>query len=202
MLVPVRSKLDPGQFLALTEDRLTRLREARLTQDSPLEDRWQLDAISDLRRVASEMRPPGLALEETFHGFVAYLVLPLFAFFNAGVAVNGGFLTGLGEPVALGVVLGLVVGKQVGVFGFSWLAVKLRWAEQPEGVSWPHIYGGAAVAGIGFTMSLFVTELAFREHANLAAAKMGVLSASLVAALVGAAVLHLVLGKAADSGRT
>jgi NhaA family Na+:H+ antiporter len=198
MLVPVRAKAEPDEFLQTTEDRLAQLRGAPLTSDSMIEARWQLDVISDLRRAASEMRPPGLALEETFHGFVAYVVLPLFAFFNAGVAINGGFLSGLGEPVALGVVLGLVIGKQVGVFGFSWLAVRLGWAEQPEGVCWPHIYGGAAVAGIGFTMSLFVTELAFREHANLAAAKMGVLSASLIAALVGALVLHVVLPRRQD----
>jgi NhaA family Na+:H+ antiporter len=194
MLVPVRSKLDPGQFLALTEDRLTRLREARLTQDSPLEDRWQLNAISDLRRVASEMRPPGLALEETFHGFVAFAVLPLFAFFNAGVAIDPGrFLQGLAHPVGLGVIVGLVIGKQVGIASFSWLAIKLGWAEQPAGVRWPHLYGGAVLGGIGFTMSIFVTELAFNDEAHLALAKVGVLVASVLAAAWGTIVLGAVL---------
>jgi Na+:H+ antiporter, NhaA family len=193
MLVPVRAKLHPREFLETTEERLSQLRGAQLTSDSMIEARWQLDAISDLRRAASEMRPAGLALEETFHGFVAFVALPLFAFFNAGVAINGRFLDGLAQPVALGVILGLVIGKQAGIFAFSWLAVKVGGAEQPDGVRWPHIYGGAAIAGIGFTMSLFVTELAFREPANLTAAKVGVLVASLIAATWGAVALHMVL---------
>ncbi len=191
MLVPVRSRLDPREFLDLTEDRLARLRQARLTADSVLEDRWQLDAISDLRRVASDMRPPGLALEETFHGFVAYVILPLFAFFNAGVAIGSGFVTALAGPVSLGIVIGLVVGKMVGVTVFTWAAVVVGGAERPEGVSWSQIYGGSCLAGIGFTMSMFVTQLAFSSPENLAHAKVGILAASVAAAAVGAVVLHL-----------
>ncbi|MGE5359271.1 MAG: Na+/H+ antiporter NhaA [Bacteroidales bacterium] len=194
MLVPVRSKLDPREFLALTDDRLARLRKARVTPDSIIEDRWQLDAISDLRRVASEMRPPGLALEETFHRFVAFAILPLFAFFNAGVAIDPKrFLEGVAHPVGLGVIVGLVLGKQVGITAFSWLVVKLGWAERPEGVTWPHLYGGAVLGGIGFTMSIFVTELAFDDPQYLALAKVGVLVASVGAALWGAVVLAAVL---------
>jgi Na+:H+ antiporter, NhaA family len=195
MLVPVRSRLDPREFLDLTEDRLSRLRTARLTADSLLEDRWQLDAISDLRRVASEMRPPGLALEETFHGFVAFIILPLFAFFNAGVDVGAGFVDALGHPVALGIILGLVAGKMVGVTLFTWAAVVLGRAERPEGVSWAQIYGGSCLAGIGFTMSMFVTQLAFVSPENLARAKVGILAASVVAAAIGTIVLHLRLPK-------
>jgi Na+:H+ antiporter, NhaA family len=191
MLVPVRSRLDPGRFLELTEDRLSRLRQARLTPDSVIEDRWQLDAISDLRRVASEMRPPGLALEETFHGFVAFAILPLFAFFNAGVAVDGRFTDALVHPVGLGIIVGLVVGKMVGVTLFTWAAVVVGRAERPEGVSWSQIYGGSCLAGIGFTMSMFVTQLAFTTANNLARAKVGILAASLLAAALGAVVLHL-----------
>jgi len=189
MVVPVRSTLNPREFLDLTEDRLSRLRTVGLTRDSVLEDRWQLDAISDLRQVASAMRPPGLALEETFHPFVAFVILPLFAFFNAGVAVSGSFVDGLLHPVGLGVVLGLVLGKQVGVTLFTWLAVKLARAERPEGVSWSQIYGGACLAGIGFTMSMFVDQLAFADPANVDRAKVGILVASVVAAAWGGIVL-------------
>jgi NhaA family Na+:H+ antiporter len=189
MLVPMRSRLNPREFLDLTEDRLSRLRAARLTADSPIEDRWQLDAISDLRRVASEMRPPGLALEETFHGFVAFAILPLFAFFNAGVAIDGRIADAIAHPVGLGIIVGLVVGKMVGVTLFTWLAVVVGRAERPEGVSWSQIYGGACLAGIGFTMSMFVTQLAFATPANLAEAKIGILAASLIAAVLGGMVL-------------
>jgi Na+:H+ antiporter, NhaA family len=189
MLVPVRSRLNPREFLDLTEDRLSRLRAARLTSDSMIEDRWQLDAISDLRRVASEMRPPGLALEETLHPFVAFVILPLFAFFNAGVPVTG-LAAGLRHPVGLGVIEGLVAGKLVGITAFSWLAVKLAGAERPRGVTWSQLAGGACLGGIGFTMSMFVTQLAFSDPENFARAKVGILAASLVAAALGAAVLH------------
>ena len=190
MLVPVRSTLNPREFLDLTEDRLSRLRAARLTSDSMLEDRWQLDAISDLRRVASEMRPPGLALEETFHPFVAFVILPLFAFFNAGVPVTG-LVAGLTHPVGLGVIAGLVAGKFVGITVFSWLAVTLGGAERPREVTWSQLAGSACLGGIGFTMSIFVTQLAFSDPENLARAKVGILAASLIAATLGAAVLHV-----------
>ena len=189
MVVPVRSRLNPREFLELTDDRLSRLRSAQLTRDSLLEDRWQLDAISDLRQVAGAMRPPGLALEEALHPFVAFVILPLFAFFNAGVAVRGNILDGLRHPVGLGVVLGLVLGKQVGVTAFTWLAVKVARAERPEGVSWSQIYGGACLAGIGFTMSMFVDQLAFSDPENVDRAKIGILAASVVAAAWGGAVL-------------
>jgi Na+:H+ antiporter, NhaA family len=199
MLVPVRSSHDPKEFLDLTEDRLSRLREGRLTPDSVIEDRWQLDAISDLRRVASAMRPPGLALEETFHGFVAFVILPLFAFFNAGVRVDGGFTDALSHPVGLGIIVGLVAGKMIGITLFTWVAVALARAERPEGVDWSQIFGGACLAGIGFTMSMFVTQLAFSSPGNQARAKVGILAASVVAAAVGAVVLQLRLPRKAKS---
>jgi len=201
MLVPVRSRLDPRAFLDLTDDRLSRLRAARLTSDSVIEDRWQLDAISDLRRVASEMRPPGLALEETFHGFVAFVILPLFAFFNAGVAINGSVVDAVTHPIGLGIVTGLVFGKMIGITAFTWLTVKLARAERPDGVSWSQIFGGACLAGIGFTMSMFVTQLAFKAPENLARAKVGILAASVAAALIGAAVLHTRLPKEGREGQ-
>ena len=193
MLVPVRSRMSPREFLDLTDDRLSRLRAARLTTDSMIEDRWQLDAISDLRRVASAMRPPGLALEETFHPFVAFYILPLFAFFNAGVAVTGSLVDDLLHPVGLGVVAGLVLGKQLGVTLFSLAAVKIGRAEKPEGVTWSQIYGGACLAGIGFTMSMFVGQLAFSDPENLDRAKVGILCASVLAAALGAGVLGALL---------
>jgi NhaA family Na+:H+ antiporter len=193
MVVPVRSTLNPREFLQLTDDRLSRLRSAQLTRDSLLGDRWQLDAISDLRRVASAMRPPGLALEETFHPFVAFFILPLFAFFNAGVAVTGSFVDGLVHPVGLGVVFGLVLGKQIGVTLFTWLAVTIGKAERPDGVTWAQIYGGACLAGIGFTMSIFVGQLAFADPENMDRAKIGILVASLLAAAWGSAILAALL---------
>jgi NhaA family Na+:H+ antiporter len=190
LLVPVRGGRDPEAFFDVVQARLAELKASRLTPESMIEDRTQLDAISNLREAAGEMRPVGLVLEEVFHPFVVFAILPLFAFFNAGVAFDGSFVDGLQHPVSLGIVVGLVLGKQIGITLFSWLAVRSGRADLPEGVTWSQIYGGACLAGIGFTMSLFVTELAFDDPVILARAKVGILAASLVAALWGAAVLQ------------
>jgi NhaA family Na+:H+ antiporter len=190
LLVPVRAGKDPDAFFTVVQGRLAELQAARLTPDSMIEDRSQLDAISDLRRAAGEMRPVGLVLEEVFHPFVVFAILPLFAFFNAGVALDGGIVESLRHPVSLGIVIGLVLGKQIGIVLFSWAAVGSGWADLPDGVTWPQIYGSACLAGIGFTMSLFVTELAFDDADILARAKVGILAASLVAALWGAVILQ------------
>jgi len=142
------------------------------------------------------MRPPGLALEQMFHPFVAFLILPLFAFFNAGVVIDGSVLDALKAPVGLGILLGLVLGKQIGILLFSWLAVVTKQAELPDGVGWLGIYGGSCLAGIGFTMSLFVTELAFEGGGLMTTqAKVAILAASLVAALWGIVVLAVRFGR-------
>ena len=198
MAVPVRSRRDPDEFLALADDRLATLRTSTLTPTSLNSDRAQLDAVSDLHEAAGDMRPVGLALEETLHPFVAFFILPLFAFFNAGVTFDGSLADVIVQPVGLGVVIGLVVGKQIGILLFSWMAVRLGQAELPAGVGWTQIYAGACLAGIGFTMSLFVTELAFGGMPQLMVqAKLAILLASLTAAVLGAIVLSLQLGRQA-----
>lgn len=136
----------------------------------------------------------GSPLDRTYHDlrrWVTFGVVPVFAFFNAGIAVRAGG-EGFGN-VFLGVTLGLLLGKQLGVFTFAWLAIRLRLARLPAGVRWRHLYGVAVLAGIGFTMSLFIAGLAFDTPAALTAARQGVLLASAVAALVGAAVLAATL---------
>ncbi len=203
MLMPVRAGRDPEHFFSEVKDRFEALRASRLTRDSMIHDRTQLDAISDLHRAASDMQPPGLVLEERLHPVVVFFILPLFAFFNAGVRIEGSFTDTLLQPVSLGVVLGLVLGKQVGITLFSWLAVKSGWAALPEGVGWGEIYGAACLGGIGFTMSLFIAELAFETPLLGAEAKIGILTASAIAAIWGLAVLAITLrnrAPAPDSG--
>ncbi len=126
-------------------------------------------------------------LEAALHPWTSYVIVPIFALANAGVRLGGG-VSGTGARVTVGVVVGLVVGKAVGVGGASWLVVRLGWGTKPSGVSWAQFFGVAALAGIGFTMSLFVTDLAFAPNLTGAAlthhAKIGVLLASLLAALI------------------
>lgn len=130
-------------------------------------------------------------LEHWLHPRVAFLVIPVFGFANAGVAFGGMNLSSLIEPVPLGIAAGLFVGKQIGVFGFSWLAIRSGRAELPRDANWQQLYGVAMLCGIGFTMSLFIGSLAFGNSPELAdATKVGVLVGSLISALAGAAILR------------
>jgi NhaA family Na+:H+ antiporter len=130
-----------------------------------------------------------LRIEHGLQPWVSFVVVPLFALANAGVAIPldaGALLT---ESIVLGVVAGLVLGKQLGITGATWLIVRSGLAELPEGVTWRHIYGVAWLGGIGFTMSLFIAELAYGPSPALALAKVGILGASLVAGAGGYLVL-------------
>ena len=148
---------------------------------------------------ASDDSSPARHLEHILHPWVAFAVLPIFAFANAGVSFHGMSLDTLGQGVPMGIILGLFVGKQVGVFGMVALARLFRLAKLPEGTTWGQVYGVALLCGVGFTMSLFIGTLAF-EHGNfdmLYGVKMGVLTGSLLSAAAGLLVLHLALPKKA-----
>jgi len=129
--------------------------------------------------------PPLRQLERELHAVVAFGILPLFAFANSGVSLHGVTLATLVEKAPAGIALGLVVGKLVGVFGATWLAIRLGVGQLPEGANWLHLLGAALLCGIGFTMSLFIATLAFQgEAAQLAvASRLGILSGSVVAGL-------------------
>jgi Na+:H+ antiporter, NhaA family len=127
-------------------------------------------------------------LEHALQPWVAYLVIPIFGFANAGVSLVDVGLEALLQPVTLGIAAGLFIGKQVGVFGVTWVAVRLRLADTPEDATMTQIYGVSLLCGIGFTMSLFIGSLAFAEDAQQQV-KIGVLAGSLLSALIGALVL-------------
>lgn len=133
---------------------------------------------------------PLLALEHALHPWVAYAILPIFAFANAGVSLAGMTVDSFTHPVPMGITVGLLLGKTVGVFGLTWVAVKLRLAALPAGAGWGQILGVAILCGIGFTMSLFVGSLAFApgssEYAGMD--RMGILTGSFFAAVIGYAV--------------
>jgi len=197
MVVPVRARIEPGRFLAVARERLARLEGAELSQHSMIDDPEQLDAIEGLHHAAGEMVPPGLALEHWLHPVQVWFILPLFALANAGVALGGGTGAALANPISLGIVAGLVLGKPVGIMLFSWLTVRSGRGALPAGVTWGQLAGAGCLAGIGFTMSLFVAELAFADPGLIAAAKIGILAASLTAAVCGATVLTRSLARSA-----
>ena len=130
-------------------------------------------------------------LESVLHPWTSFLIVPVFALANAGVELSADSLeAALRSPVTIGIVLGLVLGKLVGVGSFTWLAVRLGWCELPQGATWAKVLGVGAVAGIGFTVSLFITNLAFDSNDIIDQAKIGILAASAIAALIGAAILR------------
>lgn len=130
-------------------------------------------------------------LENTLHPWVSYGILPLFAFANAGVSFAGLSLTAFLNPLTLGIMLGLLVGKQIGVFGASWLMIKTGWAKLPNHANWRQLYGIAVLCGMGFTMSLFIADLAYPGiTTHDAAIKLGVLTSSALAAIIGCLILR------------
>ncbi|MEO8628100.1 MAG: Na+/H+ antiporter NhaA [Betaproteobacteria bacterium] len=131
-------------------------------------------------------------LEHDLHPWVAYAILPVFAFANSGVSLLGASLVNLLQPVPLGIAVGLFFGKQVGVFGFAWLAIKTRLARLPDQVSWAQLYGAALLCGIGFTMSLFINSLALDQGAlaSIGDGRIGIILGSLASALAGYFVLR------------
>jgi NhaA family Na+:H+ antiporter len=150
---------------------------------------------------ASEERSPSEAAEHALEPWVHFGVLPLFAFANAGVSLKGLSLADLVAPIPLGIAAGLFLGKQIGIFGFAWAAIRLGLADMPAGASWRQLYGVAVIGGIGFTMSLFIGTLAFPDGGQAAHVRLGVLAGSLVSAVAGYAVLAAAgRAKAAGAG--
>jgi NhaA family Na+:H+ antiporter len=142
-------------------------------------------------------KSPLHAVEHALAPYVLYLIVPIFAFANAGVVLAGLSLADMITPLPLGIAAGLVIGKQLGVFGLVFVMVKLGLARLPHGVNWAHVYGVACLAGIGFTMSLFIGGLSFADQALMNQVRLGVLSGSVISALAGYAVLMLA-GQAAE----
>lgn len=189
-LVPVKASMDPDEFVGALATSLDELKECGdLSRHSMIEKSTQLGAIDRVWTAGGRMYPSGLALEHYLHPVQAFFILPLFALFNAGVVISGDVGKVLLSAESLGVIVGLFVGKQLGIFGFSWIAVRSGWAHLPEGVTFKHVWGVACLAGIGFTMSLFVSDLAFNAPELLAGAKLGILAGSLLAGTWGAILL-------------
>ncbi len=147
--------------------------------------------IRHINKQSQELVSVAERLEHFLHPWTSYLIIPIFAIANAGVRLHGADITSaLTSPVVLGVATGLVIGKLVGVSAASWLSVHLGFGELPEGLRWSHVIGCGAVAGIGFTVALFISNLAFEDAAALQKAKIGILMGSAVAAILGALILR------------
>jgi NhaA family Na+:H+ antiporter len=201
MTIPSRPRLNLPQFLQESRSLLQTLEQEPAESSGPSEAEARQSTLHVLAAACEEVESPLQRFVHLLHPWVSFAIMPLFALANAGVPLGQGLVDALAQPVSLGVVAGLVLGKPIGITLFSWLAVRLGLALLPKGVSWRHIVGVGMLGGIGFTMSLFVADLAFGMAPALEVAKIGILSASLVAGTLGSLLLWRIAAAAQPPGR-
>ena len=189
--IPARTVINARQLHDRTRTLLKQLRDTGLPPDKRLLTNQQHHIVHSMERLTEHATAPLQELEHALMPFVAFAILPLFALTNAGVSLESETLGRLTEPMSLGIILGLVLGKPLGIWLFAWAGVKLRIAELPKGISLLHVASVGCMAGVGFTMSLFIATLAFEEVALVDTAKTAVLAGSLLATLIGSVLLLL-----------
>ncbi len=187
LMTPLRSWVSPGRFSFVVQKTL---KDLQACDEKGTAVRYAL--IRQMQLSARDALSPLERLETELHPWVGFVIMPLFAFANAGVALDFKVLS---DPVSVAVLLGLFVGKPVGIFLFSWVAVKLKLARLPKGVTWPVLAAGGILGGIGFTMALFIAGLALGGEL-LDAAKVGVMAGSAISAVVGMSLIVLLRRKA------
>ncbi len=192
--VPATPKYNPKHFSQHVRELMQRFDASHQTGKSIMTNDGLRAVVQTLENGVHSVEAPLQRLEHTWHLPVAYLIIPIFALANAGIALDFGALSEtLTHPVMIGVSLGLVLGKFIGITGFSWLVLKLGVAELPKDTRFTQIAGVSLLAGIGFTMSIFVAQLGFSGRDDLLLmAKTGILAASLMAGIAGFIWLYLV----------
>ena len=186
LTIPARSRVDALQFLHCGHDYLEAFEQAGKCSNNILTNPRQRGALQALESACEKAQAPLQRFEHILHPWMGFVIMPIFALANAGIVLGGNTLAGLTSPIALGVAAGLILGKQMGVMVAALLLIKGKVTDMPLGVSWRQIYGASWLAGIGFTMSLFIGSLAFTDQAMLNEAKIGILLASIIATLGGA----------------
>ncbi len=180
--IPISSKVDEQDFIQSTKESVDEFEKHIDT--IPILNHHQIDALEDIAYNYDKVQNPLVKLEHQLHGLSAFFIMPLFAFSNAGVildfsAVSQNFL------IVMGVVLGLIVGKPIGIVGLTYLAQKLNIVSKPDDLSWDEVIAVGFLGGIGFTMSIFITQLAFLDQSIIDAVKLGIFFASFIAGMIG-----------------
>jgi len=186
-VIPIRPKFEPALFVERVKDKIRKMEKSLAGGADIIHNHRFRTLVSALGDGVQLVQAPAQRVEHTLHLPVAYLVIPIFALANAGIPVDfAGFGSYLGNPVTLGVLAGLLLGKPLGIVGLTWLTVKLGWASLPTGLNIRHIFGVGLLGGIGFTMSIFIADLGFvNRPEDLLMAKTGILLASAIAGLGG-----------------
>ena len=182
LAIPISSKIEERDFI---ENSKKAIDEFEKNIDAiPILNHHQIDALENIAHGYDRVQNPLVKLEHNLHGFSAFFIMPLFAFSNAGVLIDFGSVSDH-LAVVLGVVAGLMVGKPLGIFGFTWLMTKTGLVKKPHNLTWAEIGAVGFLGGIGFTMSIFITHLAFVDAGVIGAVKLGVFTASFLAAVIG-----------------
>ena len=190
LTIPVRPKISDKVFIQRLSSCLDVFKKTD-PDDKSLLTKAQFKVISSIGQHVSDANTPLQKLEHAMHPVSTYVILPVFALSNAGVHIEGNLMAMLIHPISLGIMGGLILGKFLGISVFSRIFVKLKLASLPPGVSWAHIYGMSFLAGIGFTMSMFIADLGFERQEYEEIAKVGILAASLLAGIIGVTILRL-----------
>lgn len=180
--IPIASKVNEKEFISDMRDHVDEFEKN--VDTVPILNHHQIDALESIAYNYDKVQNPLLKLEHQLHGLSAFLIMPLFAFANAGVILDFSAISA-NMAVFLGIVFGLLIGKPVGIFGFTYLACKLKLVDKPNDICWSEIIAVGFIAGIGFTMSIFITQLAFIDAEMVSAAKMGIFIASFIAGVIG-----------------
>jgi len=195
--IPTTKKIDTPLFLRKVKMLSFEIKE-KLTSNSTNENENEdeiTNIIEKFSLLTEDATPPLQRLDSYLHSFVSFIVLPIFAFANAGVTLDSNSFDNLFSNLAIGVIVGLIVGKFVGIVLFTRLMVYFKISKLPPNVEWKHVYGIGFLGAMGFTMSLFITELAFNNEILLTQAKIGILSASIIAGFIGYFYLKIISRK-------
>lgn len=199
LAIPIRPKTDALDFAFYSKKFLAQIEKSHKNDIPVLKNYEASNALNELKILCTSALTPLHSAEKKLHNFVSFVVLPIFALANAGVSVSntGGSL--FVQPIIIGVVLGLLIGKPLGIFIVSYLSVKIGLTQKPTKVAWKHIFGAGCLGGIGFTMALFIATLAFGESDFLDYAKIAILIGSFLSAILGLSILAIIPYKKSPS---
>ena len=186
-VIPIRPKFEANTFIERVRDTNQKMQKSITENDDIIHNNRFRALVMSLGDGVKLVQAPAQRLEHSLHLPVAYLVIPVFALANAGIPIEfAEFNKAVSSPITLGVLCGLLLGKPLGVVGFTWITLKMGWASLPDGLNMRHILGVGLLAGIGFTMSIFIADLGFAgKPEELLAAKTGILLASAIAGFSG-----------------
>jgi NhaA family Na+:H+ antiporter len=188
LTIPGKSKISGRQYIDKLKNLLQGSKLAKTDEVGMLSNE-EVHSLDEVVKITNDAESPAQKLEHLLHPVSAFFILPLFALANAGVRIEGSLIEMLFHPISLGIIAGLILGKLIGISLFTHLIVKMKISSLPTGVDFKQIYGAALLAGIGFTMSIFISDLAFTDAHQIQIAKVGVFAASILAAILGMTLL-------------